>query len=181
MLTAKFVRSARATPCRHRVRPALPRAHSLKARWRGHGEALHPRAAAHVLMARRRGPSDPPRRKTIPASLLHIAGGYSPLSIASLLLRCLWVPGAHKQFDFMVARFTLDAKACAFRYGRPSSWKPYAQLGHVNRRQPGCDKRASVRRSLQAMQRGGCSKGPSPPRPDCHRMIMTASARCRTA
>ena len=161
------------------------------------GEALAkrcpPRAAAHGLMARRRGPGDPPRRKMIPASLLHIAGGYSPLTTArlwpalspswTLPSTVWWEPRSQEHFNRMAVRSTLDAKACPFRYGRPlpgSRW-PYGQLGHVNRRQPGCDKRASVRRSLQEMQRGGCSKDPSPPRPDCHRMILTASARCRTA
>ena len=119
------------------------------------GEAVAKRGtlrhAAHGFMARRRSPGDPPPRKIISASLLHIAGGYvqySWLSSVRVAPRAWRQLGSHEHFDSMVVRFTLDAKACDFRYGHPSSRKPYTQLGHVNRRQPGCDKRASVRRSL---------------------------------
>ena len=159
---------------RHRICPALPRAHNLQAKRRGCGEARHP-------ASRRSRPHRHRSFKIIPASLLHIAGGYSPLSSTRLHTRRLWVPGAHEHFDIMALKFMLDANICCFRYGRPSSRKPYALLGHVNRRQPGCDKRASVRRSLQEMLPGGCSRDPLPPRSDCHRRIMTASFKCRTA
>ena len=160
------------------------------------GEAMAKRCtprAAHGLMALRRGTGDPHHLKMIPASLLHIAGGYSPLTAARFWpalspssttpSTVWWEPRSQEHFNRMAVRSTLDAKACPFRYGRPlpGSWWPYGQLGHVNRRQPGCDKRASVRRSLQEMQRGGCSNDPSQPHEDCHRMIMTASVRCRTA
>ena len=140
--------------------------------------------SGHPAPRRSRPHGDLPPRKMIPASLLHIAGGYIQyfwLLSVRVAPRARRQLDPHEHFDSMVVRFTLDAKACDFRYGHPSSRRPYAQVSHVNRRQPGCDKRASVRRSLQEMQRGGCSKDPSPPRLDCHRMIMTASVRGRTA
>ena len=163
---------------RHRICPALPRAHNLRAKRRSCGDARHP------APRRSRPHGDLRPRKMISASLLHIAGGYvqySWLSSVRVAPRARRQLGSHEHFDSMVVRFTLDAKACDFRYGHPSSRKPYAQLGHVNRRQPGCDKRASVRRSLQEMLPGGCSRDPLPPRSDCHRKIMTASFKCRTA
>ena len=58
LFTAQFVRSARATPHRHRICPALPRAHSLPVKGRGRGETPLPtprRSWSH-------GPATRPRR-----------------------------------------------------------------------------------------------------------------------
>ena len=156
------------------------------------------RSAAPHLLALRRGKGvirQPHGRPLImiPASLSHIVGGYSPLTAAraspalspsSTTPSIIWrAPRLQTHFNHMAVRSTLDAKPCHFKNKRPlpgSLW-PYWQLGHVNRRQPGCDKRACVRRSLHEIQRGGCSKDPWRPCLDCHLMIMTASRKCRTA
>ena len=136
-----------------------------------------PRRAAHGLMARRRGPGDPPQRKMIPASWLHIAGGYSPLTTARLWptlslssttpCSIRWEPGSPEQFDRMPVSSMLETKPCPFWYRRPlprSRW-PYAQLGHCE--EPLCPRLVEPGRSSESVDTRS-SNGSASASSTCH-------------